>query len=70
MEYEKDEDLTYLTFANHKNVKMCSFCWLMWIVSSIVIQNCDRLSQLYIEDIRLLMCKFADDDNTILIIRV
>ena len=43
---------------------MCSFCWLMWIVSSIVIQNCDRLSQLYIEDIRLLMCKFADDDNT------
>lgn len=45
---------------------MCSFCWLMWIVSSIVIQNCDRLSQLYIEDIRLLMCKFADDDNTIL----
>ena len=44
---------------------MCSFCWLMWIVSSIVIQNCDRLSQLYIEDIRLLMCKFADDDNTI-----
>ena len=53
-----------------KNVKMCSFCWLMWIVSSIVIQNCDRLSQLYIEDIRLLMCKFADDDNTILIIRV
>lgn len=38
----------------------------MWIVSSIVIQNCDRLSQLHIEDIRLLMCKFADDDNTIL----
>lgn len=66
MEYEKDEDLTYLTFVNHKNVKMCSFCWLMWIVSSIVIHNCDRLSQLYIEDIRLLMCKFADDDNTIL----
>ena len=46
---------------------MCSFYWLMWIVSSIVIQNCDSLSQLYIEDIRLLMCKFGGYDYTILL---
>ena len=36
---------------------MCSFfSWLMGIVSSIVIQNCDSLSQLYIEDIQVLIC--------------
>ena len=45
MEYEKDEDLTHLTFENHKKHKNVQFfCWLMWIVSSIVIQNCDSVA--------------------------
>ena len=39
----------------------------MWIVSSIVIQNCDSLSQLYIEDIQVLICKFGGYDYTIII---
>ena len=39
----------------------------MWIVSSIVIQNCDSLSQLYIEDIQVLICKFGGYDYTILL---
>ena len=30
-------------------------------------QNCDRLSQLYIEEIRGLMCKFGGYDYTILL---
>ena len=49
----------------HKNVQF--FSWLMWIVSSIVIQNCDSLSQLYIEDIQVLICKFGGYDYTILL---
>lgn len=49
---------------------MCSFfSRLMCMVSSIIIQNCDRLSQLYIEEIRVLMCKFGGYDNTILLYR-
>ena len=39
----------------------------MCMVSSIIIQNCDRLSQLYIEEIRVLMCKFGGYDNTLLL---
>ena len=47
---------------------MCSFfSWLMGIVSSIVIQNCDSLSQLYIEDIQVLICKFGGYDYNILL---
>ena len=39
---EKDEDLTLLTFQNHKKPKNVQFfSRLMWMVSSIVIQNCD-----------------------------
>jgi hypothetical protein len=51
MEDEKDEDLTYLTFANHKKHKNVHFFWLAYVDCFFDSNSKLRqLSQLYIEE--------------------
>jgi len=67
MENENNEDLTYLTFANHKKHKNVQF--LLAYVDFFFDSNpkLRQLSQLYIEEILVLMCKFGGYDYTILL---